>query len=75
MGNAHVDQLAKHASELALRLAAFSDDQQYDPESLDSLEILATRVIKEISALRAGKTRPVGETCGMWPAMQPLRRW
>jgi len=75
MGNAHVDQLAKHASELALRLAALSDEERHDQESLDSLEILATRVIKEISALRAGKTRPIGETCGMWPAMQPLRRW
>ncbi|HWC96283.1 MAG TPA: hypothetical protein VG456_06030 [Candidatus Sulfopaludibacter sp.] len=75
MRNTQVDQLAKQAAELALRLSALSaDDLRDDPAVLDSLEILATRVIKEVSALRVGKVRPIGETCGLWPAMQPLRR-
>jgi hypothetical protein len=70
-----VDQLAKQAAEVALRLAAFpADGWRNNLDALDSIEQLATRILKEVSAVRASNRPVVGETCGMWPAMQPLRR-
>jgi hypothetical protein len=73
--NAHVDQLAKEAAELALRLAALpADDYRKDAFALDAIEQLATRVLKEISAIRVGRNRSLGETSGMWRAMQPPQR-
>jgi hypothetical protein len=73
--NAHVDQLAKQAAELALRLAALpADGLRQDALALDAIEQLATRVLKEISAIRVGRSRSMGETSGMWRAMQPPQR-
>ena len=69
-----MDQLAKQAAEIAIRLAALpAGDLRDHPEFLDSLEQLAMRVLKEVSALRAPKPIP-GETRGMWPIMQPVQR-
>jgi hypothetical protein len=69
-----VDQLAKHAADIALRLAALpADGLRNNFEALDSIEQLALHILKEVSAARAGKSRTVGETSGMWRAMQPVR--
>jgi surfactin synthase thioesterase subunit len=70
-----VDPLAKQAAEIALRLAALpADGLRNNLEALDSIEQLAREILKEVSAARAGKSRVVGETSGMWRAMQPVRR-
>ena len=70
-----VDQLAKQAAEIALRLAALpAGDLHGSPEVLDSIEQLAMRILKEVSAVRNAKRLPVGETRGMWPVMKPLQR-
>jgi surfactin synthase thioesterase subunit len=69
-----VDQLAKQAAEIALRLAALpAGDLRDNPEVLDSIEQLAMRILKEVSAVRSTKP-PAGETRGMWPVMKPLQR-
>ncbi len=69
-----VDQLAKQAAEIALRLAALpAGDLRDNPEVVDSIEQLAMRILKEVAALRAAKAPP-GETRGMWPVMKPLQR-
>jgi hypothetical protein len=69
-----VDQLAKQAAEIALRLAALPADLRHNPEALDSIEQLAMRILKEVSAVRNAKSIPAGETRGMWPVMKPLQR-
>ena len=71
----HVDQLAKQAAEIALRLAALpADGLRNNSEALDALEQLAMRVLQEVSTLRNVRNRSVGETRGMWPVMQPVQR-
>ena len=73
--NAQVDQLAKQAAAIALRLAALPADGLHNNlEALDSVEQLALQILKEVSVVRARKTPVVGETRGMWLAMQPVRR-
>ena len=73
--NLQVDQLAKQAAEIALRLAALpADGLRSNHEALDSIEQLAMRILQEVSAVRDAKARPVGETRGMWPVMRPLQR-
>ena len=73
--NTRLDQLAKHAAEIALRLAALpADGLRNNPEALDSIEQLAMRILTEVSAVRSAKSRPAGESRGMWPAMQPVQR-
>ena len=68
-----MDQLAKQAAEIALRLAALPADGLHNhPEALDSIEQLATRILTEVSAVRAANSRPVGETRGMWRIPQPI---
>jgi len=70
-----VDQLAKEVAELALRLAALPAGRlRSDAQLLDAVEQMATMILKEVSAVRAGKTRSPSETTGMWRAMQPLSR-
>jgi hypothetical protein len=70
-----VDQLAKQAAEIALRLAALpADGLHNNPEALDSIEQLATRILTEVSAVRAANSRPVGETRGMWRIPQLVQR-
>jgi hypothetical protein len=68
-----VDQLAKQAAEIALRLAALPGGD-LRPEALDSIEQLAMRILKEVAAARSVKPLPVGENRGMWPIMKPLQR-
>jgi surfactin synthase thioesterase subunit len=70
-----MDQLAKQAAEIALRLAALpAEGLRNNLEALDSIEQLALQILKEVSAVRTGKSRVVGETSGMWRAIQPVRR-
>ena len=69
-----MDQLAKHAAEIALRLAALPSDGSHDIKALDTIEHLATTILKEIAAVRARSSRPVGETRGAWRVVQPLQR-
>ncbi len=69
-----VDQLAKKAAEIALRLAALPEDGlRNNQAALDALEQLATQVLKEVAAARIGKGRDIGESSGTWRAMQPIR--
>jgi hypothetical protein len=71
----HLDQLAKQAAEIALRLAALpADGLRNNLEALDSLEQLAMRILQEVSTVRNARSRSVGETRGMWPAKQPVQR-
>ncbi len=69
-----MDQLAKQAAEIALRLAALPADGLRRDTALFELEELARRVLTEVAAVRLGRRHEVGETRGMWPAMQPSRR-
>lgn len=70
-----MDQLRKDVAELALRLAALpAEGSRSDNQLLDAVEQLATRVLKEVSAIRADGTRSAGETRGMWRVVQPLMR-
>ena len=74
-GNPQLDQLAKQAAEIALRLAALpADGLRNNLEALDSLEQLAMRILQEVSTVRNARNRSVGETRGMWPTMQPVQR-
>lgn len=70
-----MDQLAKQVAEMALRLAALPADglRQNDP-ALTAIEQLAMQVLKEISAARAAKVRPIGETTGCWRVAVPIPR-
>lgn len=67
-----MDALAQKAADIALRLAALPDGGlRDDTPALDAIEQLATQILKEVSAVRVGKARPVGETTGMWRAIRP----
>ncbi len=73
--DAQVDQLAKQAAEIALRLAALpADGLRNNLDALDSIEQLATRILEEVAEARAARNRSAGETRGMWRAMQPVNR-
>ena len=62
-----VDQLAKQAAEIALRLAALpADGLRNNPQALDAIERLAMGILKEVSSVRAGNSHAVGEVSGMW---------
>ena len=70
-----VDQLVRQAAEIALRLAALpADGLRNDVKALDAIEQLATRILKEVSAVRTGKSYTPGESSGRWQAMQPVPR-
>jgi hypothetical protein len=70
-----VEQLAKQAAELALRLAAFpADGLRNNLQALDAIEQLAIQVLREVSTVRADRNPASGETRGMWRAMQPVQR-
>src|ERR1700757_2927494 len=70
-----MEQLAKQAAGIGPLLAALpADGLRNDSQSLDAIEQVALRVLEEVSAVRAARKRPVGETSGMWRAMQPVQR-
>jgi len=70
-----MDQLARHAAEIAQRLAALPGEGLRDEmRALDNIEELALQILKEVSAARVGKSRALGESSGSWPVMQPIRR-
>ena len=50
-----MDQLAKHAAQIALRLAALPADGLRDAQALDAIEQLAIEILKESVVAR---TRP-----------------
>lgn len=68
-----MDQLAKKAAELALRLAAMSAEQlRPDDPRLYELDQLAMQIMTVVSAIRVGKNPSVGETRGVFRAAQSL---
>ena len=72
-----VDQLAKQAAQIALRLTALPDSGLCnDPQILKDIEEMALGILKAVAAARVTQSSetPVGETRGVWRAMQPLRR-
>ena len=71
-----MDLLTRQVAELALRMATLSANGVHqDVQLLDDIEVVAARILREVSTLRAGMAREVGDTSGAWPAMQPVRRW
>ena len=69
-----MDQLAKQAAEIALRLAALpADGLRNHIEALDSIEQLALQILREVSAVRAGNSRMAGESSGMWRVRVPVQ--
>ena len=71
-----VDQLAKQAAQMALRLAALPENGfGNDPQALKEIEDLALGILKAVAAARVSQNdAPAGESRGIWRAMQPLRR-
>ena len=70
-----MDQLARHAAEIAQRLSALRvEGLRDDMQALDHIEQLAIQILKEVSAVRIGKSRALGESSGAWRAMPPIRR-
>jgi hypothetical protein len=66
------DPLARHAAEIALRLAAIPEGElRKNPEALDAVEQLALKILDEVSAAKADRCHKLGGRRGVWPAMQP----
>ncbi|HUB80002.1 MAG TPA: hypothetical protein VMB03_14445 [Bryobacteraceae bacterium] len=65
-----MEKLAIYAAELARRLAS----RPATPNELQALELLAIRVLEEVSAARRGEVRSIGETSGMWRAVEKLEK-
>jgi hypothetical protein len=66
--------MARETAELALQLAALpADGLRNDTQALNEIELLAGRIMREASTVRAGATQTAGETRGMWRVMQPVR--
>ena len=64
--------MAREVAELALELASLpADGRHCDLQALSDVEYLALRILKEASAARAGNVRGVGESSGVWRAVQP----
>ncbi len=62
-----MDQIQKQLAEMAIRLLAVPvDSLRNDSAALDEIERIATQVIKEVAALRAGKSYLPGERSGAW---------
>jgi len=67
-GNSRIEYLAKHAAEIALRLAALPVNGMHsDRVAINAVEYLALQVLKEVAAIRAEKRLPEGEQRGEWP--------
>jgi len=67
--NARLEYLAKHAAEIALRLAALPVNGLHsDGVAINAVEYLALQVLKEVAAIRAEKRLPDGEQRGEWPS-------
>jgi hypothetical protein len=69
-----MDQLAKKAAEMALRLAAVPAGKRLDIADLNGLEQLAIDVLQQVSAARrAESSPPIGELRGHFQAYVPGR--
>ena len=65
--------MARETAELALLLAALPNNPSCtDLEALSEIEYLALKLLQEASNARADAARGVGETRGMWRAVQPI---
>jgi len=70
-----MDLLVQQAAQIALRLAALPPGGlRCEGPALDAIEQLALQILKEVSAIRVGKSRSLGESSGAWPVMQPVLR-
>lgn len=70
-----MEELAKEVAEAALRLAALpADGSRHESQALDAIELLAKRILNEVAAARRVRSRDVGESSGVWRAMQPMHR-
>jgi hypothetical protein len=68
----NLKSMAREVAELALQLASLpADGLHFDLQPLSDVEYLALRILKEATAARAGNVRPVGESSGVWRAVQP----
>jgi hypothetical protein len=68
-------QLRIDAAGLLLRLAAFpAGGLQDGGPAVDAIEQLDTEVLKQSSAVRAGRDRAIGETRGIWRVVQPVQQ-
>jgi hypothetical protein len=67
----NLKSMAREVAELALELAALPVDGLRSEQALSDVEYLALRILKEATAARAGNVRPVGESSGVWRAVQP----
>ena len=64
--------LARETAELALLLAALpSEGLRGDLQPLSDIEYMALRILKEASSARNGNVHAVGESSGVWRAVQP----
>lgn len=63
--------MAREVAELALALAALPVDGMRSDQALSDVEYLALRILKEATAARSGNVRAVGESSGVWRAVQP----
>jgi hypothetical protein len=62
-----MDQIQRQVAEMAIRLLAVSADVlRTDPAALEEIERVATQVLKEVAALRAGRSYLPGERSGSW---------
>jgi hypothetical protein len=69
-----MEDLQRHAAELAIRLLALpADGVRNNPQLMDDLERLATQVIKDVAAARAGRSYLPGERSGSWRVVRPVR--
>lgn len=68
-GNSRLDYLAKHAAEIALRLAALQVKGLHsDTVAINAVEYLALQVLKEVAAIRAENPMPGdGDRRGTYP--------
>lgn len=67
----NLKSMARQVAELALELAALPADGLRSEQALSDVEYLALRILKEATAARAGNVRNVGESSGVWRAVQP----
>jgi len=67
-----MDEITIYVAQVALWLAAQPPEAlRSDPQTLDTVEQMARRILNEVAAIRM--SRPAGETRGMWRVVQSGR--
>lgn len=69
-----MQQLTKYTADLAQSLLTLRNGRPFKTAEIDSIELLAQRVLKEVSAVRRGDSYEVGEMTGQWRAYNPSRQ-